>query len=86
MDTHSEIRRIKWQRNLVGMAAVAIVAIGIAICLPSALERRKRLQLANDEVLAVQGEIKETQRLIVGVQEQIILTQAAIRTLTNERH
>ena len=70
---------------MASVAAVVIIAFGMAICLPSALERRKRLQSANGELLAVQGAIESVQQQIRGVQSKIAQTQAEIRSLINER-
>jgi CHASE1-domain containing sensor protein len=85
MDPQSEIRRLKRQRNLASVIAVAIIAVGMTVCVPRGIERRKRLRAADDELIALQARIEDTQNQIRGVQAQIIQTQADIRSLTHER-
>jgi septal ring factor EnvC (AmiA/AmiB activator) len=86
MNPQSEVRRLNRQRNIAATAAAAIIAAGLAVCLPRALERRARLKSANDELLALQGQIESTQMQIRGVQAQIIQAQSEIRLLVHEPH
>ena len=86
MDPQSDLRRLRKQRNLAAVAAVVIITVSMAICLPYALDRRKRHKSANDELLALQAQIENTQNQIRGVQAQILQTQSEIRSLIHERH
>lgn len=86
MEPRNDIRRITMQRNGAAAAAVLIISFGIALCLPNALERRKRLQAENDNLLYLQRQIELTQSEIRNVQKHILQAQSDIRTLLNESH
>lgn len=84
MIKRNEIQRLRLQRNGAGVAAVLLMAIGLVICLPRSLERRKHLQAANDELLSLQSQIEDTQSRIRSVQKQIIQAQSEIRSLLHD--
>ena len=85
MDPQSDLRRLKRERNVAAVSAVLIVVVGMAIAVPHALERRRRLHAANDELLSLQATIGYTQEQIRGVQAQIVRAQSEIRSLVHER-
>jgi hypothetical protein len=67
-------RQCRWS----AVAAVLIIAIGMAVAIPPALRRRRALHAAHDELLSLQAAIIDTQSQIRDFQAAIVSTQAQI--------
>lgn len=85
LDEPGDIGRLRRQRNWLGVATVVIVAAGMAVSLPRALERRARLRSANAELLQLQGELVSLQQRIGSVQTEIRGVQDQIHALAAVR-
>ena len=78
-----ELLRLRSQYRWAAVAAVLIIALGMAIAMPPALKRRRALHAAHDELLRLQATIVDTQAQIRDVQAKIVGTQAQIQSAQN---
>lgn len=84
MEQQRDPRRLGAQHRIAVAAALSLLAGALAFCVPRALGRQKRLQAANEELLALQSEVVSTQNQIIAVQAEITHAQAQIRSRIHE--
>ena len=80
---NTELLCLRRQCRWAAVAAVLIIALGMAIAMPPALKRRRALHAAHDELLRLQATIVDTQAQIRDVQAKIVGTQAQIQSARN---
>lgn len=80
-----DVARVKQQRNLLGVAAVLLVLVGMSVCLPRVLVRRQELATVTADLLQLQAELGVAQQQIGAVEAEILAVQDQIKVLTSGR-
>lgn len=84
MNGDEQLRRWRWQRNALAVAALAMMLGAIGASLPRTLARRDQLKALHAELLQLQASITSVQQRTREVQVEIVRVQDEIRTLLKQ--
>lgn len=82
-DALTEERRLGLHARILGIAAVAVLGLALAVSVPRTVARHRHLEWVNRDLLEVQTEIVTVQAKVVEVESRIIQTQQRIKEAVN---
>jgi septal ring factor EnvC (AmiA/AmiB activator) len=80
----TNLERLRNQRNKAAMASILLLASAMAAAFPHMLFERRRLQIADDNLVTLQATIKYLEGEIRDTQRDIVTVQAELRSLNDE--